>query len=189
MVLLTDAPKQPQVSVPVDLTVELPAEFGIVTGIVTEAHSGEPIAGATVTLAATWNGGPLELTTVTDDEGGFPFVGPAGTWPATVALDGYVTLERDLTIVAGRTRGPVEVALHRDQPHAAVSPESLVFVLTRAAPAPPRSRSGTPRATSPWSSPSMITDQGPWRDGRETRPDDREPVRPDERVASGAASA
>jgi hypothetical protein len=67
---------------------------------------------------------------VTDEDGAFRIVGPAGTWPASVSLDGYVTVERDLTIVEGRTRGPVEIAIHRDQAHAAVAPESLVFVLT-----------------------------------------------------------
>jgi len=130
LVLLTDAPKQRQVTVTVDLTVELPASFGAVTGTVVNVHTGEPLVGATVSVAATWKGSDLALTAVTDAEGAFRVVGPAGAWPATITLGGYVTANADVAIVEGRTSGPVEIGLHRDQAHAAIDREGLTFVLT-----------------------------------------------------------
>ena len=130
LVLLTDAPKQRQLTIPVDLTVTLPAEFGAVTGSVTDAHTGEPLAGATVFALAPWQGDTLTLQAVTGGDGSFRIVGPAGTWPALVTLDGYVDGTADLTIAAGKTTGPVEIGLHRRQAHAALDRDSLVFVLT-----------------------------------------------------------
>jgi subtilisin family serine protease len=130
LVLLTDAPTQRQLTVPVDLTVTLPEDFGAVTGMVADAHSGEPLAGAGVSVAATWNGDTLTLEATTDGDGAFRIVGPAGTWPALVTLDGYVDGSADLTIVAGKTSGPVDIGLHRLQAHAALDRDSLVFVLT-----------------------------------------------------------
>jgi subtilisin family serine protease len=130
VVLLTDAPTQRTVTIPVDLTVTLPATFGALTGTVANAHTGDPLVGATVTMDATWKGAPLTVKAVTDASGAFRLVGPAGDWTAKVSLDGYVTATQDVTIVDGKTTGPIVIGLHRIQPHAAVDKDGLVFVLS-----------------------------------------------------------
>ena len=76
-------PSRRQLPVDVTLTVTLPPEFGAITGTVTDAHSGEPLAGATVDVHATWKGAPLDLSATTADDGTYSIVGPAGTWPRT----------------------------------------------------------------------------------------------------------
>ena len=96
----------------------------------TAAHTGDPLAGATIAVDATWKGDPLTLTAVTDEAGTFRIVGPAGTWTATATRAGYEPATADVTIVEGRTSGPVPIELHRTQAHAAIDPGSLTFVLT-----------------------------------------------------------
>ena len=58
-------PKQTQLPVDVTLTVTLPPEFGAISGTVTDAHTGEPLAGVSVAVHATWHGAPLDLTATT----------------------------------------------------------------------------------------------------------------------------
>jgi len=126
--------------VPVDvtLTVTLPDEFGSITGTVTDAHTGEPLAGASVVVHSTWHGPPLDLTATTGNDGAYSIVGPAGTWTADYSLDGYVTDSHEVTIAEGVTTSGVDAALHRDQSHATVEPGSFTFVLT-----PDRTGEGT----------------------------------------------
>ena len=130
VVFLTNAPKQTQLAVDVTLTVTLPPEFGAITGTVTDAHTGDPLAGAAVAVHSTWHGSPLELTATTGDDGTYVIVGPSGTWPADYSLDGYVTDSHNVTIVQGVSTSGVDAALHRDQPHATIDPGSFTFMLT-----------------------------------------------------------
>ena len=60
VVFVTNAPKQQQVPVEVNFTVNLPDAFGAIEGTVSDAHTGAPIAGASVVVHATWQGAPLD---------------------------------------------------------------------------------------------------------------------------------
>jgi subtilisin family serine protease len=130
VVFLTNAPKQTELPVAVTLTVTLPAEFGAISGTVTNAHTGDPLGGVAVVVNTTFHGSPLDLTATTADDGTYSVTGPAGTWSATFSLDGFVTETHDVTIVAGVTTPGVDAELHRDQPHAALDGGPFVFVLT-----------------------------------------------------------
>ncbi|HET7473966.1 MAG TPA: carboxypeptidase regulatory-like domain-containing protein [Candidatus Limnocylindrales bacterium] len=130
VVFVTNAPKQTQVSIPVTLTVTLPESFGAASGTVTNAHTGDPLAGVAVSVETTFNGSPLTLAATTGGDGTYAVTGPEGTWPATYTLDGYVTGHENVTIAAGVTTPGADAALHRDQSHASVDVDSFVFVLT-----------------------------------------------------------
>jgi len=130
VVFVTNAPKQTQVPVAVTFTVTLPADFGAISGTVTDAHTGDPLGGVAVAVQTTFHGNPLDLTAKTAGDGSYTVTGPAGTWPATFSLDGYVTDSHNVTIVAAVTTPGVDAALHRDQPHAQIDTDSLSFVLT-----------------------------------------------------------
>jgi subtilisin family serine protease len=129
VVFVTNAPKQQMIPVEVNFTVNLPAAFGAIEGTVSDAHSGDPIAGASVVVHATWQGAPLDLPATTDDAGAYRIVGPAGTWPTDVTATGYVPIKPDVTIVEGGTTSGVDFALHLDQPHAAIDGGPFTFVL------------------------------------------------------------
>ena len=129
VVIVADDPKHHLLPVEVNLTVTLPASWGAIAGTVSDAHTGEPLAGASVALHATWNGSPLDLNATTDGDGGYRFAAPSGTWTADYSLTGFVTDSHAVTIAAGSTTTE-DVGLHRDQPHATVDPGSFTFVLT-----------------------------------------------------------
>jgi subtilisin family serine protease len=128
-VFVTNAPKAGQVTVDVILHVTIPAEFGRVTGTITDAHTGAPVAGASVTLHATWLGSPTDFTSTTADDGTWSVIGPEGTWPVDVAADGYVGTSLDATIVRGVTTSGADASIHRAQPHSSLDESPLVFVL------------------------------------------------------------
>lgn len=131
LVIVTNDPKTPQLPIAIDLTVVMPEEFGAIGGTVSDAHSGEPLPGVSVTVASEWPAGtPLELTATTGDDGTYSLVGPEGTWPATYARDGYLSVTSDVTIVRGVTTGGNDAALHFIQPHAVLDGEIPIFVLT-----------------------------------------------------------
>ena len=130
LVLVTNAPKQAQVAIPVNLTVTMPDAFGAIAGTVSDAHSGEPLGGAAVVVHATWQGSPLELSTTTSASGAWSVVGPEGTWTAEFGMTGYVPASRDVTIAAGVSTTGVDQTLHRDQAHAAVDGGPFTFILT-----------------------------------------------------------
>lgn len=130
VVFVTNAPKQTQVPVDVTLEVRLPADFGRVTGTVSDAHTGEPIAGAPVVLHAQLAGNPFDRAATTAADGSWSILGPAGSWPTDFSADGYVPVNRSVAIVAGGTRSGEDVALHRLQPHATADGGPFAFVLT-----------------------------------------------------------
>ena len=131
LVLVTNDPLQPQIPIDISLTVTMPEEFGSIGGMVTDAHTDEPLPGVAVTVHAEWPAGtPLDLTTTTDAEGAWSVIGPEGTWPADFTLEGFVPVTRDVTIVRGVATGGADAALHRIQPHAVLEGEVPVFILT-----------------------------------------------------------
>ena len=144
VVFVTNDPKHPQIPVDVTLTVTMPDAFGAIGGTVTDAHSGGPIGGADVVIHSRWAGNPLELTTTTADDGTWQVVGPEGTWTAAFGAAGYVSDSMSVTIVRGTATGGADIALHRDQAHAAVDGGPFVFVLT-----PGRSGHGTVVVSNP----------------------------------------
>ncbi len=130
VIFVTNAPKPSQVAVDVTLTVTLPASWGGISGTVTDAHSGDPLAGASVILHTQWNGSPLDATATAAGDGTYGLIGPSGTWPLEIAPNGYAGLTRNEAVTAGTTRTGVDAALHRMQPHGAVEGGPFTFVLT-----------------------------------------------------------
>jgi hypothetical protein len=130
VVFVTNAPKQRQIPVEVTFTVTMPESFGAIGGTVVDAHTDQPIDGASVVVHATWQDDPLELTATTASDGTWQVVGPEGTWTAEFGAAGYVTASRSVSITAGETSGGADAALHRDQAHAAIDGGPFVFVLT-----------------------------------------------------------
>ncbi len=130
LVLVSDAPKQPALGVDVSLAVSRPTGWGAASGVVADAHSFEPLRGAVVTVHATWNGGPLELSDTTDAEGNWSVIGPSGTWDADVSNDGYLTGSAEVTIVADGTLEGQDIVLHADQPHATIPGRVVRFTVS-----------------------------------------------------------
>jgi subtilisin family serine protease len=131
LVLISDAPKQPALEVDVTLTVVRPAGWGAAGGAVLDAHTFEPIPGATIAVHATWDGGPLELSDTTDGDGMWSVIGPAGTWDADVSADGFLAASANIRIVADGTIEGQDVLVHADQPHGTIRPGALRFTLLR----------------------------------------------------------
>ena len=130
VVFVTNAPKQPQVPVAVTLTVAMPADFGAIIGTVSDAHTGEPLGGASVMVHVTWQGNPLDLSATTAGDGSYGVTGPAGTWSADFSADGYVGATHEVTIVAAVTTPGVNAELHRLQAHAQLDGGPFTFILT-----------------------------------------------------------
>jgi outer membrane protein assembly factor BamB/subtilisin family serine protease len=84
-----------------------PVGNGSLTGVVRDV-SGQPLAGATVTLLGT----PLDPA-VTGEDGGFGFGEvPAGTYRVVAAADGFAEAEQSITVTEGGTAA-AEFALER----------------------------------------------------------------------------
>jgi subtilisin family serine protease len=127
-----------QLLVDVDLTVTAPAEFGQVQGTVTDLMSGQPLAGATVAIDATWKGKPLTVKVASAADGTYSAYAPEGTWPIHFSAEGHVTVDSQVTIVHGQVTTGVDAALDRDQAHATLDGGPFTFYLT-----PGRQASGT----------------------------------------------
>jgi subtilisin family serine protease len=131
LVLVTNAPRSEQVSIDVTLNVALPDSFGGVSGTVSDGHSGDPIADATVTVHGQWPPGtPLDIVATTDDAGAWSIIGPAGTWPTDITKDGYVPVAQDVEIASGISTPGADAVLHKIQPHATLEGDTEpVFLL------------------------------------------------------------
>ena len=129
LVLVSNDPLTPALTVDVTLEVALPEDFGGVAGTVTDAHTDEPIGGATVTVEAERNGEPLIVTRTTADDGTYTLFAPEGSWPISFAAEGYVTENSTVAVVAGATKHEVDAALHAVQPHAAFDGQPVDFAL------------------------------------------------------------
>jgi subtilisin family serine protease len=130
VLFVTNAPKQPLLSVDVTLTVAMPEEFGAIEGTVTDEHTEDPIGGVTVALQSEWQGEPRTITAETGSDGTYELFGPEGTWPLTFTKDGYVTFERSVDITRGERSSGVDAAMHLAQPHASVEGGPFTFILT-----------------------------------------------------------
>jgi subtilisin family serine protease len=130
VVFLTNAPKNGTLTVDVTLTVAMPEEFGVATGTITDAHSGDPVAGATVALHAQWpETTPYEVVATTAADGTYRLIGPEGTWPADVTATGYLGTTLEVTIVRGTTTGGHDASIHRDIPHAVLEGGDPIVVV------------------------------------------------------------
>ena len=127
---VSNAPKHEVVFVDVALTVVLPEEFGAIAGTVSDAHTGDPIVEASVTVDAVWDAQPVQITSTTGDDGSYTLIGPEGVWQTGFAAAGYLSDERTVTITRGVTTSGVDAALHQPVPHATLEPGELTFVLT-----------------------------------------------------------
>ena len=106
----TNDPRQRTHQVDVSLTIELPANFGQVSGSVINSRAGFPVP-AEVTVAAERDGAPYPVVKqALDTDGSFVLFAPEGTWPVTVSFEGYQTWEGEVTITAGATTS-LDVAL------------------------------------------------------------------------------
>ncbi len=120
LALLGNDPRNPTVLIPVEFVVDLPADFGQLGGIVTNARAGFPVPAA-VTVFAERGGDPWVATaTARDTDGVYVMFVPEGTWPAEYRFEGYVTQTFDVTITAGASIA-VDVALDPLWPNASVS--------------------------------------------------------------------
>ena len=129
--LLSDAPKQRAIPIPIEHTVRRPDSWGAAAGRVRDAHSGEPLEDVTVTLHTRWQGEELRLRTTTDERGDWSLQGPEGGWDAVAGLDGYVREWNTVAIRAGRTMGEQGFRLHLDAPHATIDTRSIPLTLER----------------------------------------------------------
>lgn len=92
-------PLQQGAFVPAAMTVEPDATMMNVNGRITSNRTGEPIAGATVTLE-----GPASITLNTDAEGRFSYwftADKAGSYTLTVEKDGYLPYSETLNLTQG----------------------------------------------------------------------------------------
>ncbi|HEY1914402.1 MAG TPA: carboxypeptidase regulatory-like domain-containing protein [Streptosporangiaceae bacterium] len=73
-----------------------PVTYGTLTGIVTSAATGQPVAGAAVTADG--------LTATTGSTGSYSLTVPPGSWPVTATYYGYATSStRGVKVTAGQT--------------------------------------------------------------------------------------
>jgi subtilisin family serine protease len=128
LIFLTNDPRRPTHEVAVELTVEMPADFGAVAGTVTNSRVGLPVP-ALIEIHAERDGDPYEITRQADDvDGTYRVFGPAGTWPMDVTFDGYAPFSGEVTIEAG-TEAPFDVVLDPLWPFATLGGGPIVVEL------------------------------------------------------------
>lgn len=80
-------------------------ETGIVAGVVVDASTSDPVAGATVEIS-----GELDRTIVTDADGHYSATLSAGTYEVTASYYGYETASTSITVIADQvTDGSIEL--------------------------------------------------------------------------------
>ena len=128
LVFITSDPKTATHIVELSLEVGLPETFGGASGMVFDAHFGEPLR-ATIMIEAEDEGAPYPLEATAGGDGSWEVFGPAGTWPMTATLDGYVTATGEVTITAGAMTPGQDVFLHAEQPHAFIDGGPFTVVM------------------------------------------------------------
>ncbi len=128
LVFITSDPKAPTHPVELSLEVGLPATFGGASGNVWEAHSGEPLP-ATILIEAEDGATPYPIEVTAGDDGNWEAFGPAGTWPVTATLDGYLAASGTVTISSGAMTRGQDLYLHREQAHAVVDGGPFTIVM------------------------------------------------------------
>ncbi len=118
IVIRSNDPVTPSVSIPVSMTVLPTANMGWIEGTVTDATTGDPLAASVLAL-----GQPYTATT-DPDTGTYKLWLEAGSYTMQVAAEGYLTETTAVDIVAqqGTTQ---DFALVLNVPEIGVSPESL----------------------------------------------------------------
>lgn len=128
LVFITSDPKAATHVVELSLEVGLPETFGGASGTVWDTHFGEPLP-ATILIAAEDGPDPYPIEVTAGGDGTWEAFGPAGTWPMTITLDGYVTAIGEATITAGAMTPAQDVFLHAEQPHAFVDGGPFTVVM------------------------------------------------------------
>jgi subtilisin family serine protease len=128
LVFITSDPKAATHNVELRLEVGLPETFGGASGTVWDAHFGEPLS-ASILIEAEDGATPYPIEVTAGNDGGWEAFGPAGTWPMTTSLDGYVTDIGAVEITAGAMTPNQDVFLHAEQPHAFVDGGPLKVVM------------------------------------------------------------
>jgi parallel beta-helix repeat protein len=118
LVVQSNDPARPLVSVPVSMTVEPTADMGWVEGTITDKHTGDPLEATIVALDQ-----PSTITT-DPDTGAYTLWLDEGSHTLQVAAGGYATetVAVEITAQQGTTQ---DFALMLDVPVLQVSPESL----------------------------------------------------------------
>jgi YVTN family beta-propeller protein len=118
IVIRSNDPVTPLVSIPVTMTVEPTANMGWVEGTVTDARTGDPLEATIIAL-----GQPYTIT-VDPETGSYTFWLDEGSYTLQVAAEGYVTQTTAVNIVA--QQGTTEdFALVQNVPVLRVSPPSM----------------------------------------------------------------
>ena len=101
IVVVSNAPRTPSVTVDVALEVLLPAGFGSLTGVVTNARAGFPVP-ASIVVRAERDGAAYDVTATADDvDGSYRLFAPEGSWPIEVTFDGYAPFNGTVAVTAG----------------------------------------------------------------------------------------
>ena len=128
LVFITSDPKTAMHAVELSLEVGLPATFGGASGTVWDAHFGEPLP-ASILIEAEDGADPYPIEVTAGGDGTWEAFGPAGTWPMTTTLDGYVTDAGMVSITAGGMTSGQDVFLHAEQPHAFIDGGPFTVVM------------------------------------------------------------
>ena len=128
LVFVTSDPQQATLDVDLSLEVVLPGRFGGARGHVFDAHTGEPLR-AEVVVHAERHGAPYPVTVTAAADGKWRAFAPAGTWPVSASLAGYVTRVKDVTIEAGAMNPGQDLPMHRRQPHLTIDGGPFRFVM------------------------------------------------------------
>ena len=128
LVFITSDPRDATHFVDLSLEVALPETFGGASGAAMDAHTFEPLR-PTILIEAENEGDPYPIELTARADGSWEAFGPAGTWPMTATLDGYVTFEGEVTFTAGAMTPGQDVFLHRAQPHALIEGGPYTVIL------------------------------------------------------------
>ena len=128
LVFITSDPRDAIHFVDLSLEVALPETFGGASGAALDAHTFEPLR-PTILIEAENEGDPYPIELTARADGSWEAFGPAGTWPLTATLEGYVTFEGDVTFAAGAMTPGQDIFLHRLQPHAFIDGGPFTVIL------------------------------------------------------------
>jgi len=128
LAFVVNDPRQGIHPVDVELDVMLPANFGGISGVVSNARAGFPVP-ATVTVTADDDGEPVVVTVNADDiSGEYRMFLPDGSWPVEAGFGGYARFSGEVTVTAG-TQGFFDIALEPEWANATLEGGPLEFSL------------------------------------------------------------
>src|SRR3954466_513463 len=104
------AQQNPPAQAPMPPGMVMAQDLGIITGVVTKAAGGAPVAGATVSVTNSANG--IQFSASTDDQGRYALPSlPAGTYDVGVTLGGFKAFRRTGVAVTANTTQTIDAAL------------------------------------------------------------------------------